>query len=321
MPRLAVVTGLTVAATLVTWTFWSTPRPRQASDFMQVWAGARTFVGGGNPYTVVGPGRQYEFAFQGLYPFTAMVAALPLSRLPIRIADPLFVAIGTAFLAIVLTRRTVDNPQLLAFVSLPFWFFLQTSQWSPLLTGAALVPAAGWLLACKPNIGLALFAAFPSWRGLLGMASLGLLSVLLWPHWIFEWVRLLPTAAHVIAPVRLIAGPLILLALLKWRRAEARLLVALGCIPHTTAPYEALPLFLVVQHWEEGIAIWALSFVAFAAQKSFTYPSYEADVQAFGQWTVWCMYLPCTLMVLRRPNVWTGIRLGFMTDHRTSRDG
>ena len=63
------------------------------------------------------------------------------------------------------------------------------------------------------------------------------------------------------APVTYVTagGPLILLALLRWRRPEARLLVALGCIPHTTMLYEALPLFLVARRWQEGVLLAALS--------------------------------------------------------------
>jgi hypothetical protein len=56
-------------------------------------------------------------------------------------------------------------------VSLPALMTLQTSQWSLLLTGAALVPAVGFLLVAKPTIGLALFAAFPHWNRRSAAAS------------------------------------------------------------------------------------------------------------------------------------------------------
>ena len=48
------------------------------------------------------------------------------------------------------------------FASACFVYVIRTAQWSPLLMAAALTPVVGWLLTCKPSVGLALFVAYPT---------------------------------------------------------------------------------------------------------------------------------------------------------------
>jgi hypothetical protein len=99
-------------------------------------------------------------------------------------------------------------------------------------------------------------------------------------------------------------GPLVLLALLKWRRPEARLLAAMACVPHTLLPYETLPLFLVPQTWLEACVLLAGTTLAVILHGvGAPYASATEWVAASGVWTIWCVYLPCLVMVLRRPNV------------------
>jgi hypothetical protein len=303
--RLAFAIAVATSAGVLTWTVWSRPQP-QISDLAAVWAGARGLLHGHNPYQIVGPGRAFDRAYPLLYPLTAVVALAPIAWLPLRLVDPLFVAFGFGLFTYAVTKQRLLTPALLALVSIAALMTLQTSQWSLLLTGAALVPAFGLLLIAKPTIGLALFAAFPRWPVVIGCAALVALTVLIQPLWVVDWRATFITAPHVVAPITRLGGPLVLLALLKWKRADARLLLGMACVPHTTAPYETIPLFLIPQTWAEAWGLWALGVAAFIGQwAAGPYDSQEAYWSGGARWIVLAMYLPCLAMVLRRPNVWS----------------
>jgi hypothetical protein len=277
------------------------PRP---SDFGQVWAAARFLLEGINPYEAIGPQGLFRFAFPFLYPLTAAVAALPLAPLPANVADAVFMAFGSAALAWALTRETTRNPQLLVFASVAFLATLGNAQWSPLITAAGLLPVLGFLLACKPTLGLAFLAAYPSWRSIVAAGLFTVITIAIWPWWPAAWQQVLTVQSHP-PPVTLWGGPLVLLALLKWRRPEARLLLGLACVPHTVALYEVIPLFLVVQTWTEGVILALLTPIVWYLQE-FTggpYPTFEAWYLAGSHWQLLFIYFPCLLMVLRRPNV------------------
>jgi hypothetical protein len=106
------------------------------------------------------------------------------------------------------------------------------------------------------------------------------------------------------APALMPGGILILAALTRWRRGEARLLVALACVPHTTLPYELLPLFLIPRGWVQTASLVALSHLMWLlVAHDFPHPDFYYTVIEYTRTSIPCLYLPCTLMVLRRPNV------------------
>src|SRR3954468_11154977 len=301
--RIALASCVAVTAALVAWgVVWSRPQPK-ASDLAPIWASARARLHGQDPYGTVGPGRAFDTDFPQIYPMTAIVTVLPLGLLPLRWADTLFVALGFGLVNWAVTKKRLLTPALVALVSFGALMTLQTSQWSLLLTGAALVPVVGGLLIAKPTIGLALFAAFPRWKTAIGCLAVLVLSILVWPAWIGEWRATLASAPHVVPPLTRRVGPLLLLALIKWKRADARLLLALACVPHTTAPYETIPLFLIPQTWPQAWILWALGFVAYGAQLlSGPYTSQAAYWASGAEWIVALLYLPCLAMILYRPN-------------------
>jgi hypothetical protein len=303
--RIALTVTAAVSGGLLAWMFWGQPQP-QPSDLAPIWAGAGAMLHRQNPYDVVGPGRAFEWPFPLLYPMTAVLTVLPLAPLPLRVVDPIFVALGFGLFTWAVTPRRLLTPALVALVSLPGLMTLQTSQWSLLLTGAALIPAVGFLLVAKPTIGLALFAAFPRWKTAIGCSVLLILSVLVRPTWFWDWRATFASAPHVVAPITRVGGPLVLLALLKWKRHDARLLLALTCVPHTTAPYETIPLFLIPQTWAQAWSLWTLAILAYLGQWMTGPYTSQAEYWASGaQWIVVLLYLPCLVMVLRRPNVWS----------------
>ena len=95
-----------------------------------------------------------------------------------------------------------------------------------------------------------------------------------------------------------------MLALARWRRPEARLVFALACVPQTPLLYETVPLFLVPVTLAEGGALWLGSWIAALAVSA--HGPYDSDAARFAVSSKaigWCLYLPCVLMILRRPNV------------------
>ncbi len=276
------------------------PHPEHLSDLGQVLFAARAWTHGDNPYHAVKAWSEWPFPL--LYPFTAVLLAVPLTVLPTWTAEALFVASGTALLAWGLTRAPQPSPNLLVFVSAPFIHAVVLSQWSPILAGAALAPSAGFLLACKPNIGLALVAAFPRLTSAVSAGALVALSLLLWPGWIADWRVALSAAPNSLSIVRLPGGILLLLAALRWRHHEGRLLLAMSIVPQTTLPYEALPLFLIARTWTEAWVLWGGTGVALIGHGlTGPYASQLAWVRASGIWLLYCAYLPSLVLVLRRP--------------------
>lgn len=273
-----------------------------ATDFAQLWHAARGLLHGIDPYSVVGPGRTFDWPFPLLYPLTAVIVTVPFALLPLQAANLLFVALGTGALAWVITARRERAGHWSALCSWTYFEVSHTAQWSPLLMAAARTPPMAFLLACKPTLGVALFAGYPSRHALLGGAALALLSLLVDPSWPWRWVATLGAATHMSAPVMHVTygGPLLLLALLRWRRPDARVLAAMACVPHTTLVYETLPLFLIVERWYEGafLAIAGMVVAYIRLDRS----DYDAWVWNTGNWLTLFMYLPCLIVVLRRPN-------------------
>jgi hypothetical protein len=293
--------------------FWTHPRPHP-SDFVQPWAAARILAQGQNPYDLIGPERPFEHQFLLIYPATAALAAMPFAWADTRLADALFIGVGAALLAWALTNRTLANPQLWVFASFAMMVAAQTVQWSPWLTAAALMPWLGFVLAAKPSIGLAILAAYPSRLAILSAAGFTLVTIALWPWWIPAWLATLPSVTHMSAPVMRWGGPLILLALLKWRRADARLLTALACVPQTPVLYEVVPLFLLVRTFREAALLLVLTgATGQIVLRVVPTSDYNTWMAINGQWMVWLVYLPCTVLVLLRPN--EGLTLGWRTLH------
>jgi hypothetical protein len=296
-----------VAAILTGWTSydWVGARYNASTDFSQLWAGARALVRGESPYAVVGPGRAFDWEFPLLYPLPAVLLATPLAIFPLRVADAIFMTASAFALAWAVTRHRLLSAQWWVFGSVSFAAAVGVSQWSPLLAGATAVPALGFVFACKPTVGAALWCANPSRRALFLAAGFAGVSILVWPSWPKEWLLALNSITHMNAPIQHVGvgGPLVLLALLKWRRPEARLLAALACVPQSMFHYEALPLFLIVRRWYEGLALFVLSFVTALQPLPARAASYDAWVFSNGDHIVLWMYLPCLVAVLCRPNV------------------
>lgn len=270
------------------------PRPR---DFDYLWRAGRAVWQGENPYTVV----RQELPSPLSYPATAAVLMAPFGALPRHLAGAVFAGLSLGLLVWSVTgwRRWI-------ILSAPAIQAILFGQWSPLLTAAIGLPWLGFVWAAKPNIGLALFGGWPLRVAVYGGLAVLLLSFLLLPRWPVDWLDAMRGAPQYRAPLLRPGGFLLLLAFLRWRRPEARMLGLLAVIPHTTGIYEQLPLLLIPQTERRFAVLMGLTYLA--AILVYTQPTYsdaptvETLVQQMlaVQWPYFLVlvYVPALWMVL-----------------------
>ena len=306
-PRLGMRSALAVLIGSVAFVLvWIKTANGALTDFDLVWYGARALWSGENPYAVIGPGRPFAWPFPLLYPLTAVITVLPLAALPAHLARSLFAGLGAAVFTFAISKE--GFVPLLVLLSPPFTNAIRTAQWTPLLAAMYLMPGLGWLVVAKPNVGLPILAANPQRMtivaGIVGMAIV-LVSLVILPRWPMDWISVLPAGSHLRMPIAAVGGPFLLLALLRWRRREARLLVALSCVPQTTCLYSALPVMLCSHGFGETAGLVILSQLSWFLPPSlipgFQWNQGYVDPVAARLMNLF-YYLPALVLVLRRPN-------------------
>ena len=299
--------GVVVAVVASAYVFWFDTITHQygpgGSDFDQLWFAARVLVRGGDPYQSIGPGRAFEWGWPLLYPLPTVVAAVPFAALPLLGARILFAGLSAGLLAFALTERGVAP--LVVLLSAAVVDAVRAGQLSVLMTAGLTVNTLAVVLVLKPPFGLALLAATPRRQAIIVAAAAGLLlsgaAFALRPDWLFEWIHIVRGAGHFRAPLLSLGGPLLLLALLRWRRADARVLLACACVPHTPVVYDVVPLVMLVRNVREALAFAALTYVALLTQDSMvtSMPADEAANLAARILNV-AVYLPALALVLSR---------------------
>jgi hypothetical protein len=281
------------------------PKPR---DFDQVWFAVHALFSRRDPYLEIGPGLPFEWPNLFYYPLTAAVGVAPLALLQRPVASVVFAALVSGAFVWAATRRSLAPAVVVTSASAAL--AAETVQWSPLLGAAYSVPWLGVFLSAKPTIGFAIWVARPTRIALVGALVLTLVSLALLPQWPLSWLTALrhtslatPGGTPYLAPVGTFAGMLTFALLLRWRRPEARLVLALACVPQTPLLYETVPLFLVPATIIQGGILWFGSWIA--ALWVARLGPYETDLARFtvsAQAISWCLYLPCVAIILRRPN-------------------
>ncbi len=268
--------------------------PGQSSDFDLLYQAAASLVRGESAYPTAAQ------AFP--YPLPAVLLAVPFSFLPLAVARPLFdVLVGWAF-AFALWKLRGPNG-LLALVSGAYLFAMASSQTTPLMVAAILLPALGFLLAVRPNISAALWITRPSWLAVLGAILFFALSLAIQPSWPREWWLALPSDnAFLAPPILRPMGFLLLLAAIKWRSPEARLLLGMAFIPQTTLPYELVALALIPANRLEMAVYVVGTWMAVIASNQMQLAQGMAEWASTGWPVSLCtVYVPMLYLVLRRP--------------------
>jgi hypothetical protein len=277
-------------------------------DFGQLWFAARAVLAGQDPYPLIGPGRPFEWPAPVFYPLPAALLAVPFAPWSEPVATAAFAALSIFALAWTLTRRELSGAILLASAGVVHAAML--GQWSPLFTASVGLPVLAVVLVVKPTIGAAFFVARPTRWAVVGGLALLALSFAVQPHWVASWMANVHSVSFTagrgypyVAPVTYPGGFLVLAALTRWRRMDARLLVMMACVPHTTIPYELVPLCLIPQGWKEQSVFAALTYLPLLLIDPSAAHSLAERVETMGHVLVAVAYLPATIMVLRRPNV------------------
>ena len=270
-----------------------------AKDFTWAWRAARVLWDGHNPYDVIRATGPYPFNVGLFYPFPAAIVALPFAPLAPAVAGASFVGISSALLAFGLARTRSGLAKLPLFVSAPFCMAAILAQWAPLMMAGAVIPTLQFLGAAKPNVALPCFLYRPSVRGVVLGVVFVLLSVAVSPSWIFDWRDALREAPRYVAPLFYFGGPVLLLALLRWKQADARTLIGMSLMPQLTLFYDQLPLWLVPTTVWRSLAMTALSWLAWA--QWFPSRTDPAHVAIARPWIFALIYLPSLVFVLLPP--------------------
>jgi len=255
---------------------------QNAGDFQWALHLAHRLIARQNPYDT--PLEQY--------PLPAAFVALPFLRIAPEIAAGLFYGISSALLAFGLTRENYGR--LRVFLAFPYWIGLLTAQWSTLITASAFFPILLPATMMKPQVGLPVFLTQLTRRGLLACLALAALSIVFLPQWPRLWLGQAHNYEHFI-PFLVFPGPLLALALLRYRDRDAWLLLLASLMPQRWF-FDAFTLWLIPKSrreilgtvfltWGAGICRW------FYPPTSFT---------AVGRLAVIFLYLPMLVVVLLR---------------------
>lgn len=227
------------------------------------------------------------------YPLIAGLFALPFLRLAPETAAAIFWGISSALLAFGLTRH--NYTRLLIFLAYPYWAGMLAVQWSPIIAASSFFPLLLPLTMAKPQIGLPVFLTRLSWRGVVACAVVGLVSLAVMPAWpMFWWKQAAGNYQHFF-PLLVLPGPLLGLALLRYRDRDARLLFFSALMPQRWF-FDSFTLWLIPQSRRE--ILWTVLFSWGAGiWRWYRIPHTFTEV---GRWTVIFLYLPMLAVVLLR---------------------
>ena len=304
--RAALIIGAAVAA--LTYALLRIGGPAlYASDFTYAWLGARAIATGSDPYRAVLTAPVPWSRFM-LYPAPAFFIAFPFAWLPVKLAGAAFVGVGAGLLAFFAVRQ--GTWRLALFISAPMLQACASVQWSPLLTACALYAPALGLLAAKPNLAIPLIGMQQSARAyrfaIIGGAILLAAGLVAVPHWVEGWLSAIHAASapgRYATPIGSLVGFPLILAALRWRRPEARLLLLMACVPQKILFYDQLPLLLIPGTRREMTLTVGCSLIAYLYALQFPWLGVRADV-------VTANILPAVVVGLYWPGLWMVWRRG-----------
>ena len=191
---------------------------QDAGDFGWAIHAAQRLLSGQNPYDT--PLEQY--------PLTAAVFALPFVALRPEVAGALFYGISSALLAFGLTRHGYHC--LFVFLAYPYWGGLLAVQWSTLIFASAFSPLLLPSTMAMPQLGLPVALTRLSRRGTIACIGVLLLTLFALPSWPMLWLGQLKNYEHFF-PLLVLPGPLLALALWRYRDKAAWFLVLVALVP------------------------------------------------------------------------------------------
>jgi hypothetical protein len=257
-----------------------------AGDFVWAIHMAQRWVGHRNPY---------DEPWQ-IYPFTAGLFGLPFVRVAPEVAAGIFYGLSSALLAFGLTREGYHR--LLIFLAYPYWIGLLYVQWSPLIAASAFFPFLLPATMAKPQVGIPIFLSRFSLPGLYACIGIAVASIIALPRWPMLWLSEIGKYQHFFA-ILVLPGPLILLALLRYRDRDAILLLATSCMPQRYF-FDTFILWLIPQSRREILITVVFSWCA-GIWRWYHPPHAITEV---GRLIVLSTYLPMlVILLLRKPRM------------------
>lgn len=299
--RVAVALVIGLNAALFAMSTIQSPNHVTYTDFEFYWRAMQLWRAGIDPY-VMQPGvwpASWPLRDRLFYPVPALLLVRPMHALTFPLAAGVFAGASAAWLAWIQTKAR-EWWRLLIFCSAMFVTSVMYGQWSPLLTVGALIPAAACLLTSKPSLGVACFLYRPTVRGAISATLLVALSLALWPTWPFEWLANLSGVRNHPAPITTPFGWMLLLAFVRWRQPEARLLLGMAVVPQLFAFADQLPLALVARNRREALCLSLGSFAAWIPWHMRI--GDPPDLRPMTAYVMAGVYLPALWIVLRRAN-------------------
>ncbi len=254
-----------------------------AADFGWAVRAARQVLSGQNPYDT--PLEQY--------PLTAAFFGVPFVWLRPEIAGAFFYGLSSALLAFGLIPHGYHR--LLVFLAYPYWGGLLAVQWSTLILASAFFPLFLPLAMAKPQIGLPVAFRNLSRRGVLACVVVALLTLVAMPRWPVLWLGQLKNYEFFI-PLLVLPGPLLALALWRYRDKDAWFLALSAIMPQRWF-FDPFILWLIPKSRREILFTAALSWGA-GIWRWYHIPHSFAEV---GRFTVLFIYLPMLAVILLRP--------------------
>jgi hypothetical protein len=253
-----------------------------AADLTWAIRAAHYLLEGKNPYDT--PLQQY--------PLTAAFFGLPFIWMKPEVAGGAFYGISSALLAFGLTRHGYHR--LLVFLAYPYWAGILTAQWAPLIAASAFFPLLLPVTMVKPQVGLPVALTRFSRTGVIACAALLATSLLVMPRWPFLWAGQFGYYEHFF-PLLVLPGPLLAIALWRYRDRDALLLLLSSITPQRWF-FDAFILWLIPKSRREILYTVFLSWGA-GIWRWYNIPQ---SYQQVGRWTVVFIYLPMLAVVLMR---------------------
>lgn len=253
-----------------------------AGDFVWAIHMAQHRLAGQNPY---------DEPMQ-LYPFTAAIFGLPFVRLSPEVAAGAFYGISSSLLAFGLTRDGYQR--LFVFLAYPYWIGMLYVQWSPLIAASAFFPLLLPATMAKPQVGIPVFLSRLSLRGLVACLCVAAATLIVMPRWPILWRNEFGNYPHFFA-ILVIPGPILLLALIRYRDRDAHLLLLNACMPQRWF-FDTFTLWLIPKSRREILATVFFSWWC-GIWRWYHVPHSANEV---GRWIVLFIYLPMLVALLVR---------------------
>lgn len=229
------------------------------------------------------------------YPFTAVLITMPIVWLSNKIAAGFFTGIGAGLLAWLILKNR--NPwQMLLLASWPFVNSVIFYQWSPYIVSMFFTPNLLPFLFVKPQIALPfVLTQKPSRIGIIFAGILVIVSVALYPLWPLDWIRTLHN--YIGAPPLFVLplGPLLFLALIRYREKRSWLLVLMALMPQRMV-YDQLGVLLVAENRKQMIFLALCSWISLPVLVY--YGGWERIPWGWKNWVLIESYLPALIVLL-----------------------